>query len=327
MESITKNRQSPGALRAMVERAYGPGRLPGGDDWVSELGHGWFNVAYLIRLRDGRRVVLKIAPPPQVEVMTYERGAMAIELTALELISTHTTVPVPAVHFADRSHDLCDADYFFMAYVDGDNLGIVKETLPPGERDAYGEALGAATRELNTIRGPAFGPLAGSGVPTWREWFTRMLEDVLRDGERRDVDLGWDYATVRAVIAQHADCLDAVTEPRFVEWDLWDSNVLIRDGKITGIIDHERAYYGDPLIEAGFVATQLPAFGDPAAFLHGYGKTGLTANEQQRRRLYCLHLVLIMVIETVYRGHTDPGQYDWARERLDETMALFGRTR
>src|SRR4030095_4409199 len=139
----------------------------------------------------------------------------------------------------------------------------------------YDEALGAATRELNSIRGTAFGPLVGPGVPTWRELFTRMLGDVLSAGDRRDVDLGWDYDVIRAVIAEHADCLDAVTEPRFVEWDLWDSNVLIRDGKIAGIIDHERAYYGDPLIEAGFVATQLPAFGDPAAFLRGYGKSEL----------------------------------------------------
>ena len=327
MESITKNRQSPNVLRAMVDRAYGPDQLPDGDDWVSELGHGWFNVAYRIQLRDGRRVVLKIAPPPHVEVMTYERGAMATELKALELISTHTTVPVPAVDFADRSHDLCDADYFFMPYIDGDNLGIVKDALPPDERDAYGEALGATTRELNSIRGPGFGSLVEPSVPTWRQLFTQMIEDVLRDGERREVELGWDYATVREVIAEHADCLDAVTEPRFVEWDLWDSNVMIRDGKIACIIDHERAYYGDPLIEAGFVATQLPAFGDPSAFLRGYGKTGLTENEHERRRLYSLHLNLIMTIETVYRGHTDPGQYDWARGQLDETMALLGRSR
>jgi hypothetical protein len=44
-----------------------------------------------------------------------------------------------------------------------------------------------------------------------------------------------------------------------------------------------------------------------------------------RRRLYCLHLALIMVIETVYRGHTDTRQYDWARARLTEIMALLGR--
>jgi aminoglycoside phosphotransferase (APT) family kinase protein len=327
MESITKNRQSPGTLRAMIERAYGGDQVPAGDGWWDELGHGWFNVAYRIRLRDGSDVVLKIAPPPHVEVMSYEKGAMTTELAAIALIRDQTAVPVPAVDYADRSRELCDADYFFMPFVDADNFGVVRATLTPAESDGYDEALGAATHALNAIRGPAFGPLDGSGPETWREAFTGMIADVLRDGERRDVDLGWDYDTVRAVVAENADCLDAVTEPRFVEWDLWDSNVMIRDGRIVCIIDHERAYYGDPLIEAGFVATQLPAFGDPAAFLRGYGKTVLTASEQQRRRLYCLHLVLIMIIETVYRGHTDTQQYDWARERLTETMVLFGRSR
>ena len=87
MESITKNRQPLPALRAMVARAYGGDQVPAGDaGWFSELGHGWFNVAYRVRLRDGRQVVLKVAPPPGVEVMTYELGAMGIELAALSLI-------------------------------------------------------------------------------------------------------------------------------------------------------------------------------------------------------------------------------------------------
>jgi aminoglycoside phosphotransferase (APT) family kinase protein len=326
MESITKNRQPLQTLRAMVARAYGPDQVPADNgDWVSELGHGWFNVAYRIRLRDRSQVVLKIAPPPGVEVMTYERGAMSTELAALQLISERTSVPVPRVDFADQSHELCGADYFFMPFIDADNLGIVKETLPAASQDAYHEALGAANRELNSIRGAAFGPLAGPGDPSWRVVFTGMAEDVLRDGERRQVDLGWDYEAVRSVIAQNAACLDEVIDPRFVEWDLWDSNVMIRDGAIVSIIDHERAFYGDPLIEGGFTATQQAAFGDSAAFMRGYGRGELTGTEPMRRRLYCLHLALIMVIETVYRGHTDTRQYDWARVRLTEIMALLGR--
>ena len=83
MESITKNRQPEETLRAMAARAYGPGQVPAaGEDWVCELRHGWFNVAYLMRLRDGSRVVLKIAPPSGVEVLTYERDAMATGLKA-----------------------------------------------------------------------------------------------------------------------------------------------------------------------------------------------------------------------------------------------------
>ncbi|MYQ76860.1 MULTISPECIES: phosphotransferase family protein [unclassified Streptomyces] len=327
MESITKNRQSSDALRAMVERAYGAGRVPAGDGWASELGHGWFNVAYRIRLRDGAEVVLKIAPPPGVEVMTYERGAMSIELATLDLLREHTSVPVPVVDFADRTRELCDADYFFMPFVDADNLGIVGGTLTAAQRDAYMEQLGAFNREINSVRGKAFGPLAGPGDESWRRVFTGMVEDVLADGERRGVDIGWDYDTVREVLADHAGSLDEVTEPRLVEWDLWDSNVMVRDGRIVCVIDHERAFYGDPLIEACFTGTQISDFGDPAPFMRGYGHGELTGTERVRRRLYCLHLMLIMVIETVYRGHTDTKQYDWARPRLDQAMALLGRTR
>ncbi|MGC5394549.1 phosphotransferase family protein [Streptomyces sp. DT20] len=327
MESITKNRQSPEVLRAMIERAYGAGQVPAGDGWASELGHGWFNVAYRIRLRDGAEVVLKIAPPPAVEVMAYEHGAMSIELATLDLLRTRTAVPVPAVHFADRSRELCDADYFFMPYIDADNLGIIAETLPAAERDALMEQLGAANREINSVRGEHFGPLAGPGHATWRQAFTTMTENVLVDGERRGVDIGWEYDTVRAAVAAHADSLDEVTEARLVEWDLWASNVMVRDGRIVCVIDHERAFYGDPLMEAGFTGTQMSAaFGDPAPFMRGYGHGELTETERTRRRLYCLYLVLIMVIETVYRGHTDTKQYDWARPRLDEAMALLGHT-
>jgi aminoglycoside phosphotransferase (APT) family kinase protein len=325
VESITKNRQSPAALRALVARAYGAGQVqPGpGTDWFDELGHGWFNVAYRIRLRDGHQVVCKIAPPPHIEVMTYERGAMGTELAALRLARERSGVPVPAVDYADRSHELCDADYFFMPYIDADNFGIVKDSLTPAEIDAYNEALGATNRRLNSIRGTAFGRLDGPGDPSWRACFTRMIGDVLDDGARRTVDLGYNYDLVRDLVAAHGDCLDQVTEPRFVEWDLWDSNVMIRDGGIVAVIDHERAFYGDPLIEAGFTGTDLPAFGDSAAFLRGYGLPGLSGNERQRRRLYTLYLVLIMMIETNYRGHTDSSQYDWARTRMDEVMALF----
>jgi aminoglycoside phosphotransferase (APT) family kinase protein len=324
MESNTKNRQPAETLRAMVAKAYGPGSAPAGEDWVSELGHGWFSVIYKLRLLNGRSVVLKIAPPPAVEVMTYEQGAMGIELAALRLIAERTGVPVPDVEFADQSHELCNADYFFMPYVDADNLGIVRGELTAADLEHFHEALGAVNRELNSIRGPWFGPLAGPADPSWRTAFTRMVEDVLKDGERRQVELGWDYDVIRTVVAGNAGSLDEVTEPAYVEWDLWDGNVMIRDGAIASILDHERAFYGDPLIEAGFAGTQLPAFGNPTAFMRGYGRGDLTETEQVRRRLYCLHLALVMVIETVYRGHTDRQQYDWARAQLTDVMALLG---
>ncbi|WP_393071681.1 phosphotransferase family protein [Streptomyces sp. LN704] len=326
MESITKNRQSVEALRTMVARAYGPDEVcDAGEDWFRELSDGCFNVVYQIRLRSGAQVVLKIAPPPDVEVMTYERGAMTTELEALRLVREHTKVPVPEVDFVDRTHEVCDADYFFMTYVDADNLNTVSDTLAKAENDAYTEALGVITRELNTIPGAAFGSLTGPGDSTWRAAFLRMVEELLGDGKRRGVVLPHGYDVIRDVVAAHADSLDEVTEPRFVEWDLWPGNCMVRDGRIVAIIDHERAFYGDPLMEFGFAGRESSAYGDATAFTRGYGHRPFTTAERTRRRLYNLHLALVQIIETTFRAHTNTEQYEWACARLRETVALLGR--
>ena len=282
-----------------------------------ELGHGWFNVAYLLRLRDGARVVLKIAPAPHVDVMTYERGMMRNEIAAVALVESQTRVPVPTIDFVDLSYELTDADYFFMPFIDADNLGILQENgaVPTSPSERYSEQLGALNRDLNAIQGAYFVPLEGPGFASWRPAFVSMVENALHDGERAQVDLGWPYSDIRSVIAEHAASLDDVGEPRFVEWDLWPSNVMVRDARIVAIIDHERAFFGDPLIEAGFTGLGLPAFGDTTAFMRGYGHADLTGSQLTRRRLYTLYLILIMIIETKYRGHQTTTQYDTARER------------
>lgn len=327
IDSITKYRQSTNTLRRMVERAYGSDLVPAVDErWAQELSFGMFNAAYRLRLKDGSVVALKIAPPPEVEVMTYEVGAMATELEALRLIRKHTTVPVPVVAYADSSHELCAADYFFMNYIDGENLAIAKETMPARDQIAYSEALGGINRELSSIHGTTFGPLTGQPDPNWHTAFMRMVEDVLADGERRRVDIGWDYDLLRKTINDNAAGLDDVTSPQLVEWDLWDGNVLIRDGTIVGIVDHERAFWGDPLIEHGFNGLGLPDFGDPASFVRGYGRAPLTETEQIRKHLYGIHLASIMIIETVFRATPDPQPYQWARAQLNQAMQNLGHT-
>ncbi|GLI26221.1 aminoglycoside phosphotransferase [Agromyces rhizosphaerae] len=325
MESVTKNRQTAATLRTLIARAYGADRLPTDDDFAHEITEGWFNVAYRITLRDGERVVLKIAPPAGVDVLTREVGMMRAELEAMRLVSTRTTVPVPRVDHVDLTHEVVDADLFFMEYIDADNFGFAAadgrlgaEVVAIATRE-----LGAMNREINSIVGPHFGPLLGPGAATWREAFTTMVEDTLVDGERVRIDLGRHPDAFRAVLANHADTLDGVTVPRLVEVDLWTKNSMIRDGRIVAILDHERAIYGDPLMEAGLTGLDMPAFGDPSDFMAGFGLGALDAEQRTRRRLYSLYLALIMVVETKYRGHTDTEVYDFGRRELDALMERF----
>lgn len=328
MESITKNRQSTATLRAMIERAYGPQQVPDGDDFATELSYGFFNALYRVRLRDGQQVVLKIAPPTDVALMAREHGMMRNELAAMELVRERSDVPLPRLDFVDLTGGLIDADWFVMEYVDAPCFGIAAEAgdLTAEEVEAGFEALGATNRRLTEIVGPHFGPLEGPGFGTWREAATAWFEDVLADGERAAVDLEWKYDDVREAWAAHAAVLDDVTEPRFVEVDLWAKNSMLRDGQIVAVIDHERAMYGDPLMEAGLTGLDLPVFPDPAPFLRGFGLGELTGSQRTRRHLYTLWLAVTMLVETTYRGQPSE-QYRWACEQLDIAMGLLGRTR
>ncbi len=58
MESFTKNRQSRETMEAMVKCAFEDAKIAA----VAELTEGFFNVAYLVTLSDGKETVLKIAP-------------------------------------------------------------------------------------------------------------------------------------------------------------------------------------------------------------------------------------------------------------------------
>jgi hypothetical protein len=102
-----------------------------------------------------------------------------------------------------------------------------------------------------------------------------------------------------------------------VHWDAWDSNFFIQNGRVTGLLDFERALWADPLMEAQFRPLTLEKF---PGNLWGYGKTTFTPQEDVRNHLYTLHLALVMVTEYTYRDYdTDEVRY-FARGLLSQAM-------
>src|SRR5512136_2625929 len=105
MESKTKNRKTREQVARMVERAFAGLTLSAVDDAVSELKEGWFNAAYNVCLSDGREVILKIAPPPDAEVMTYEQNIMSTEVASMRLAAQNPAIPVPEIYYFDNTRD------------------------------------------------------------------------------------------------------------------------------------------------------------------------------------------------------------------------------
>jgi aminoglycoside phosphotransferase (APT) family kinase protein len=320
VESKTKNTKTCPQIAAMAARAFGGLGLADGDDAVRELKDGWFNAAYNIRLADGREVILKIAPPKDAEVLQYEKNIMATEVAAMRLVRQNPAIPVPEIYFFDDAHDLCDSDYFFMGKVIGDSLEHVKASLPAETQASLERQIGAIIREINGFPGTYFGYEGNRDLraTTWKAAFITILGSVLEDGARKNAVYGYGYDEIRATYLKHVSALEEITTPCLVHWDAWDPNFFVKDGRIVGIIDFERALWAEPLMEAQFRAL---SFGDGISnSMRGYGKTSFTAAEEQRCWLYALHLALVMNTECYYRNYDTDTIYNLSMQWIAGSM-------
>jgi aminoglycoside phosphotransferase (APT) family kinase protein len=334
MESLTKRKVTDAEIGALVERAF-PGA---GLASATELTDGWFNAVYDLRLGDGRDVVLKIAPPPGTRTLAYEHDMMRGELEFFQR-AAGVGAAVPELLHADTSRTLIESDWLFMAKLHGETVADLTKTLTEEELGEVRRELGRAVARLHSATSTTFGypnPASRSRQATWRGSFLAMVDDVLRDGVELGVELPW--PRIAEVFDAHADALDAVTVPRLVHYDLWDNNAFVveQDGRraIEGIIDGERAFYGDPLAE--FVALDLGLeLEHYPTLLAGYEEVAdwpLAADPGARRRLglYKIYLGLIMFTEGPTRGFAGPAHQaylDWIGAIVQSELEVLDQSR
>lgn len=316
MESGIKRKLTDDEISAITEQVFG---FPAAA--LKELSDGWANAAYAVTLQDGRTVILKAAPTSDTRLMTYEQNLMTAEVEAMRLVKQEGCVPIPLIYAHDASETLVNCEYFIMEQLEGEPYNKVKDSLSVEQRSLIEFELGEYNRRINDIRGTHFGYFAQSSQPqdrSWRDTFHLMILDVLADGESAGVQLPASYDTIRQELAKRLHVLDEVTEPRLVHWDLWDGNVFVKDHSITGIIDFERALWGDPLMEIYF-----SHFNNSEPFLRGYRVAELTNGQRARRVLYDLYLDLILYIECPYRLYQDENHISWAYENMEQGWTRF----
>ncbi|MGC9469430.1 MAG: phosphotransferase family protein [Anaerolineae bacterium] len=316
MKSATKATFAPNIIKALVRAQFGTVVKI---KEILPLTAGWFNTAYAIHFSNLRPdVVLRIAPHPDQRVLTYEKGLMRREVAIIETVSRVPDLPVPPLVGHDFNHELIDRDYVFLEKLSGRPMNEVQGELPPEVERALERDVGRCVARLGDIGGAHFGYFEGGpgwGATSWRSAFDAIIEALLCDGQALGAEIPLPWDDLRALIREHASTLDAITEPSLVHWDLWAGNVFVvlSNGTyvVEGIIDWERALWGDPDMETAVACR----FYGPA-FYEGYGKQLADHGpEAVRQSLYRLYLWLVMVIEAKVRFE-DAEHLPWAREQL-----------
>jgi len=276
--------------KLLVESGIDPGQVTA----YEELTEGTYNTVYRIGLAAGD-LILKFAPDPAAPALTHEHGLIQTETEYYR--SALGKAPVPEVVHAGE-------DFLLMTALPGTTLqsaGLTADERVPLRRE-----LGGMIAALHEVTGSGFGYPQRGLVTTWSAAFLGMMDDVLADAARFEVELPRPAAALRQLVLDRIDLLDAVRTPRLIHFDLWDGNILVEGGRITGLIDGERALWGDPVAEFASL-TLFSALDDELAA--GYG----SAVYGERLSLYRVYLYLIMLVEGTPRGYSGPDREQLVR--------------
>ncbi len=297
MQSIIKQHISDAKIAIIVKKAFSCMPIS-----IEEIEHSYSNNVFKIALETGRTVMLKVAPIEGFRVMNHEKNAMYAEISVLQKLKNYTSISVPEMYYYDSAKTVLNSGYFFMEYFDGETMEKLRETLPKEEQAAIDEELGRLNRTINSIKGTKFGYYSQKRRwhEGWYDAFHDMMEDILEDAKYYKADIQVDPEEIMAMFEGDRAVFDEVTEPRLVDWDLWDGNVFVKDGHVQGIIDWERALWGDPLMEYGFRTHH-----HNEAFYRGYGVRPFSHSELLRIRWYDVYLCLTWLVEYTARDYND----------------------
>ena len=323
MKSRTKNLLSNEKIRELVMIHFGKGCEI---SEIEELKGGMFNAIYKMkRVKEQDEIVLKVGVVPGTPLLTYEQDVMPTEVACFQMVEAQTNVPVPKILAYDFSKKHLAGNYYFMTAMKGVTLLSVMKKIDKGNLERIREEMADYLWQMHQIKGPYFGYFTEDKTKqydTWEKAFFAMFEQLFEDGKTHGTKLP--YQRIRKALEKNAVYLREVKKPALVEYDCHEGNIFVKEingeYRIEGILDLERAFWGDPAADfpAAFIFTD--DIRKEKAFLNAYmKKAGMTCfgpADVKRDQLYRMYILSVMTAE-VFR-------YDYLYGKLQSLWARHG---
>ena len=304
-------------IEAICRGAFGPeaGLLA-----LEQFRGGTHNVVYRLSVAGRLPVILRVGPPAGAPLAWDEQDLMRRE-NALRPHFAAIASLMPEVLKVDFSHALIDRDYMLQTFIEGQRWEDAASQLAPGEDLVLWRQFGGVLRQIHDVSGERFGdPPPGQSFERWSDAVADRLERV---AERlRAADLAAEAQAIDGVLGlvrARRILLDEVASPRLLHGDLWLFNLLVRretEGpRIVGVLDADRAWWGDPLADWTMFVLAKAEDEAPAparaSFWEGYGPVERSRGTNFRAGVY----------EAMYIGNA----LGWAAREQDTDTLARGR--
>jgi len=306
---LVKNYQSDETIRKMYEKSFGKILTY---FKISRLSGGLKNAVYLIEDSD-KKIVLKIAPKDENKMVTLDRNILWWEAEVLKLIG-NLEIKVPTLLNYDDSLEICDSPYIFMTYIDGENFLDNRKKLSSFQIERIEYELGEISSKLCSIkRDKFFLPCQPDATFSNNyEFISNLFRLLLNDATSKQIIINkTNFDDIMNLIEVNKDHLNNISNICLAHCDLWDGNVLVNDGKLSGILDFSDAYFCDELMTFYFHTVDGIT---SKHFLKGFNKKELNYDEKVRIEIYRLYVLLKMIIDVEFKGY---GKYNWMYEEFD----------
>ena len=281
---------------------------------------GKFNRSYYVRTAGGE-YVLRIAPPAETVFLFYEREMMRQEPLIHDIVRRRTTVPVPRIVAFDESRKHMDRMFLLMERLPG----VALSEAGAVDYDRVLRRVGASLAQVHAIEGDLYG-YVGPHKPMepqekWSDAFRIMWGKLIEDIEKTGHYSVREGNALRDLLDRHLEAFDRPVAASLLHMDIWSQNLLVdASGNLTGIVDWDRALWGDPEIE--FAVLDYCGVSEPA-FWEGYGKPReATAEARLRGVFYFLYEIQKYIVIRHGRSR-DPLQ---AAAYKQHTFKILDRT-
>ena len=294
--SYSKNFQSDLIIKKIYENYYSKSA---DNIIITSLTGGTKSAVYLIQDSENK-IVLKISTKQQDKLLSFERNTIWWESEMLKLMELKN-IPAPKLFKYDDSCEICDSPYILMSYIEGQTFEQCKKNLSEKEINNIEYQIGQICFNICKIKGSNF-YLPSKPENRYNNNFESILNlfnMLLEDAKTKNIKIGvLSYEEIIQLITKYKEVLININNLCLVHSDIWDGNIIIKDCKISGIVDFADIYFCDELMTFYFHTIKPETSKE---FLKGFGKEELTFEEEIRISIYRLLVLLKMYIESNYK--------------------------